>query len=135
MGWKLDLVIRKARPFSIEEMQRRTITKITSSDDALAPILIADRDDRLADPGCHPVLGLIGVLAPERWTREAGHVRGFGVWKRGLGPGPDRELDRAAAVGRVDEHAVARGSARAIDAVLELHLAHGGIGLRVRGRC
>lgn len=31
-GWKLDLVIRKARPFSIEEMQRRTITKILGMD-------------------------------------------------------------------------------------------------------
>src|SRR3954469_22203320 len=25
-AWKLDLMIRKARPFSVEEMQRRTIT-------------------------------------------------------------------------------------------------------------
>jgi hypothetical protein len=31
-GWKLDLVIRKARPFSIEEMQRRTVTKILGMD-------------------------------------------------------------------------------------------------------
>ena len=31
-GWKLDLVIRKARPFSIEEMQRRTLTKILGMD-------------------------------------------------------------------------------------------------------
>jgi hypothetical protein len=31
-GWKLDLVIRKARPFSIEEMQRRTTTKILGMD-------------------------------------------------------------------------------------------------------
>lgn len=31
-GWKLDLVIRKARPFSIEEMRRRTITKILGID-------------------------------------------------------------------------------------------------------
>ena len=31
-GWKLDLVIRKARPFSLEEMQRRTITKILGID-------------------------------------------------------------------------------------------------------
>jgi len=31
-GWKLDLVIRKARPFSIEEMQRRTVTKILGLD-------------------------------------------------------------------------------------------------------
>lgn len=27
-GWKLDLVIRKARPFSVEEMRRRTPTRI-----------------------------------------------------------------------------------------------------------
>lgn len=31
-GWKLDLVLRKARPFSIEEMRRRTITKILGMD-------------------------------------------------------------------------------------------------------
>lgn len=31
-GWKLDLVIRKARPFSIGEMQRRTRTKILGMD-------------------------------------------------------------------------------------------------------
>ena len=31
-GWKLDLVIRKARPFSIEEMRRRTITRILGMD-------------------------------------------------------------------------------------------------------
>jgi hypothetical protein len=31
-GWKLDLVIQKARPFSIEEMRRRTITKILGMD-------------------------------------------------------------------------------------------------------
>jgi hypothetical protein len=31
-GWKLDLVIRKARPFSIEEMQRRTVTRILGMD-------------------------------------------------------------------------------------------------------
>ena len=32
-GWKLDLVIRKARPFAIEEMQRRAITKILGMDE------------------------------------------------------------------------------------------------------
>lgn len=31
-GWKLDLVIRKARPFSIEEMQRRASTRILGID-------------------------------------------------------------------------------------------------------
>jgi hypothetical protein len=31
-GWKLDLMIRKARAFSIEEMQRRMITKILGMD-------------------------------------------------------------------------------------------------------
>jgi hypothetical protein len=31
-AWKLDLVIRKARPFSIEEMQRRTLTRILGMD-------------------------------------------------------------------------------------------------------
>jgi hypothetical protein len=33
-GWRLDRVIRKARPFSIEEMRRRTITKILGMDAA-----------------------------------------------------------------------------------------------------
>jgi hypothetical protein len=31
-AWKLDLMIRKARPFSVEEMQRRTIMKILGMD-------------------------------------------------------------------------------------------------------
>ena len=45
-GWKLDLVIRKARPFSIEEMQRRTITKILGMDvpTAATGLVQEDRD-------------------------------------------------------------------------------------------
>lgn len=35
-GWKLDLVIRKARAFSIEEMKRRTMTRILGMDVATA---------------------------------------------------------------------------------------------------
>jgi hypothetical protein len=35
-AWKLDLVIRKARPFSIEELRRRQITRILGIDVAIA---------------------------------------------------------------------------------------------------
>jgi len=35
-GWKLDLVIRKARPFSIEEMRRRTTARILGLDVPIA---------------------------------------------------------------------------------------------------
>lgn len=84
-GWKLDLVIRKARPFSVEEMQRRTSTKIlgmdvptaTAEDTIIAKLewaKLGASDRQLED-----VAGILRVRGPdldldyiERWVTELG---------------------------------------------------------------
>jgi hypothetical protein len=91
-GWKLDLVIRKARPFSIEEMQRRTITKIlgmdvptaTAEDTIIAKLewaKLGASDRQLED-----VAGILRVRGPdldldyiERWVTELGLAE---LWRR-----------------------------------------------------
>jgi hypothetical protein len=84
-GWKLDLVIRKARPFSIEEMQRRTITKILGMD-----VPIATAEDTIiaklewsklgaSDRQLKDIAGILRVRGAdldfeyiERWVTELG---------------------------------------------------------------
>ena len=84
-GWKLDLMIRKARPFSIEEMQRRTIMKIlgvnvptaTAEDTIIAKLewaKLAASERQLED-----VAGILRVRGAdldfdyiERWVTELG---------------------------------------------------------------
>jgi hypothetical protein len=91
-GWKLDLVIRKARPFSIEEMQRRTITKIlgmdvptaTAEDTIVAKLewaKLGASDRQLED-----VAGILRVRGAEldldyieRWVTELGLAE---PWRR-----------------------------------------------------
>jgi len=91
-GWKLDLVIRKARPFSIEEMQRRTITKIlgmdvptaTAEDTIIAKLewaKLGASDRQLED-----VAGILRVRGAEldldyieRWVTELGLAE---PWRR-----------------------------------------------------
>jgi hypothetical protein len=84
-GWKLDLVIRKARPFSIQELQRRTLTKIlgmdvptaTAEDTIIAKLewaKLGASDRQLED-----VTGILRVRGPdldldyiERWVTDLG---------------------------------------------------------------
>jgi len=91
-GWKLDLVIRKARPFSIEEMRRRTITKIlgmdvstaTAEDTIIAKLewaKLGASDRQLED-----VAGMLRVRGAdldfdyiERWVTELGLAE---LWQR-----------------------------------------------------
>jgi hypothetical protein len=97
-GWKLDLVIRKARPFSIEEMQRRTTTKILGMD-----VPTATAEDTIiaklewANPGAsdrqlRDVAGILGVRGAdldfayiERWVTELGHAE---LWQRARAAAP-----------------------------------------------
>jgi len=84
-AWKLDLVLRKARAFSIEEMQRRQVTKIlgldvataTAEDTVIAKLEWAKqgRSDRQLED----VAGILRVRGPdldlvyiERWVFELG---------------------------------------------------------------
>jgi hypothetical protein len=84
-GWKLDLVIRKARPFSIEEMQRRTTTKIlgmdvptaTAEDTIIAKLEWANQG--ASDRQLRDVAGILRVRGAdldfayiERWVTELG---------------------------------------------------------------
>ena len=84
-GWKLDLVIRKARPFSIEELQRRTITKILGMDvpTATAEDTIIAKLERAklgaSDRQLEDVAGILRVRGAdldldyiERWVTELG---------------------------------------------------------------
>lgn len=91
-GWKLDLVIRKARPFSLEELRRRTSTKIlgmnvptaTAEDTIVAKLewaKLGASDRQLED-----VAGILRVRGAdldydylERWTTELGLVE---LWSR-----------------------------------------------------
>ena len=84
-GWKLDLVIRKARPFSVEEMQRRTTTKILGMDVATATAedtIIAKLEwakQAASDRQLEDVAGILRVRGAEldfeyieRWVTELG---------------------------------------------------------------
>ncbi len=55
-AWKLDLVIRKARPFSIEEMRRRQVVTMLG-----APVATATAEDT--------------IIAKLEWAREGGSQR------------------------------------------------------------
>jgi len=84
-AWKLDLVIRKARPFSVEEMQRRTTTKIlgmdvptaTAEDTIIAKLEWAKQ--AASDRQLEDVAGILRVRGAEldfeyieRWVTELG---------------------------------------------------------------
>jgi hypothetical protein len=84
-AWKLDLVIRKARAFSIEEMQRRQVTKIlgvgvataTAEDTVIAKLEWAKQGG--SDRQLEDVAGILRVRGPEldvvyieRWVAELG---------------------------------------------------------------
>ncbi|TMQ03423.1 MAG: nucleotidyltransferase family protein [Deltaproteobacteria bacterium] len=97
-GWKLDLVIRKARPFSIEEMQRRTITRIlgmnvptaTAEDTIIAKLewaKLGASDRQLED-----VMGILRVRGAdldfdyiERWVTDLGLAE---LWRRARAAAP-----------------------------------------------
>ena len=97
-AWKLDLVIRKARPFSIEEMQRRTITKILGMD--VRPRPPRTRSSRssswaklgASDRQLEDVAGILRVRGPdldldyiERWVAELGLAE---QWRRARAAAP-----------------------------------------------
>jgi len=97
-GWKLDLVIRKARPFSIEEMQRRTITKIlgmdvptaTAEDTIIAKLEWAKLG--ASDRQIEDVAGILRVRGAdldldyiERWVTELGLAE---PWRRARAAAP-----------------------------------------------
>ncbi len=82
-AWKLDLVIRKARPFSIEELRRRQVTKIlgigvstaTPEDTIIAKLEWAKQG--ASDRQLEDVAGILRVRGPEldvvhieRWVAE-----------------------------------------------------------------
>lgn len=84
-AWKIDLVIRKSRPFSLEEMRRRQITKIldmnvataTAEDTIIAKLEWASQG--ASDRQLEDVAGILRVCGPaldvayiERWVRELG---------------------------------------------------------------
>jgi hypothetical protein len=91
-AWKLDLMIRKARPFSVEEMQRRTITRIlgmdvptaTAEDTIIAKLewaKLGASDRQLED-----VAGILRVRGAdldldyiERWVTDLGLIE---PWRR-----------------------------------------------------
>src|ERR1041384_6005802 len=97
-GWKLDLVIRKARPFSIAEMQRRTITKIlgmdvptaTAEDTIIAKLEWAKQG--ASDRQLEDVVGILRVRGAdldfeyiERWVADLGLAE---LWQRARGAAP-----------------------------------------------
>lgn len=99
-GWKLDLVIRKARPFSIEEMQRRMITKIlgmdvptaTAEDTIIAKLEWAKLG--ASDRQIEDVVGILRVRGAdldldyiERWVTELGLAE---PWQRAQAAAPRR---------------------------------------------
>ena len=93
-GWKLDLVIRKARPFSLEELRRRTSTKIlgmnvptaTAEDTIVAKLewaKLGASDRQLEDvAGILRVRGAdLDVAYIERWITELDLAE---LWARAL---------------------------------------------------
>lgn len=91
-GWKLDFVIRKARPFSIAEMRRRTYARILGMDVAAATaedVIIAKLEwakEGGSDRQLEDVAGILRVRGPEldleyieRWVAELGLGE---VWQR-----------------------------------------------------
>jgi hypothetical protein len=82
-AWKLDLIIRKARPFSVEELQRRQVTKIlgiavataTAEDTIVAKLEWAKQG--ASDRQLEDVAGILRVCGSdldvsyiERWVGE-----------------------------------------------------------------
>lgn len=95
-GWKLDLVIRKARPFSVEEMQRRTRSRIlgmdvptaTAEDTIIAKLEWAKQG--ASDRQLEDVAGILRVRGAdldvgyiERWVAELGLEK---EWRRARPP-------------------------------------------------
>lgn len=91
-AWKLDLVIRKARPFSVGELQRRQVTRIlgmgvataTPEDTVIAKLEWAKQG--ASDRQIEDVAGILRVRGPdldvpyiERWVSELGLVE---QWQR-----------------------------------------------------
>jgi hypothetical protein len=91
-AWKLDLVIRKARPFSIEELERRTITQIlgvevataTAEDTIIAKLEWAKQGG--SDRQLEDVAGILRIRGAaldlaylERWVDELGVAE---LWER-----------------------------------------------------
>jgi hypothetical protein len=84
-GWKIDLIVRKARPFSVEEMARRqsgelygAVVSIATAEDAIIAKLewakLGDSERQLRD-----VEGVLAVRAAsldvsyiEKWVAEVG---------------------------------------------------------------
>lgn len=97
-GWKVDLIIRKARPFSVEEMARRqrgeifgAMVAIATAEDAIIAKLewaqVSDSDRQLRD-----VAGVLSVRAAtldvtyiEKWVTELGLET---QWARARGERP-----------------------------------------------
>jgi hypothetical protein len=89
-GWKVDLIVRKARPFSIEEFRRREAGELfgtrvflaTAEDSVVAKLewaKLADSERQLRD-----VAGILSVRGPaldvayiERWVAELGLSEGW----------------------------------------------------------
>jgi hypothetical protein len=96
-GWKVDLIVRKDRPFSRSEFERRRtvdlptgrISMATAEDTILAKLewaLLGESQRQLRD-----VAGIVGVSGPDldltyldRWARE------LGVWEDWERLRPDR---------------------------------------------
>jgi hypothetical protein len=84
-AWKVDLVIRKSRAFSIEELRRRSVVAMfgidvataTAEDTAIAKLEWAQ--DGASDRQIEDVAGILRVRGPEldvayieRWVAELG---------------------------------------------------------------
>lgn len=101
-GWKLDLVIRKARPFSLEELRRRAPARILGIDVPTATpegTIIAKLERAklgASDRQLEDVAGVVRVRGPqldledvERWGHELGLAD---QWQRArsLSPGDSK---------------------------------------------
>lgn len=97
-GWKIDLIIRKARPFSIEEMRRRqrgelygaAVTIATAEDAIIAKLewaKLCDSERQLRDvEGMLAVRGAtLDVSYIEKWVAELGLET---QWARARGARP-----------------------------------------------
>lgn len=101
-AWKLDFVVRKERPFSMEELQRRSVARIlgidvataTAEDTIIAKLEWASEggsDRQLEDvAGILRVCGVTLDLAyVERWTAELGLAELWTRAKEGLRQKPE----------------------------------------------
>jgi hypothetical protein len=95
-GWKVDLIVRKARPFSVEEFRRRTAARLLGTD-----VFIATPEDTIltklewasmsgSERQLRDVAGVVEVKGGEldieyieRWAAELGVVE---LWRRVMAP-------------------------------------------------